>query len=423
MRLLAFALLLALPAHANVASWTSAAFGDDPAVCGADYGTEHEACPPSATVTKLSEFKYWDHIGEAASGSSLFLGTNNGWLWAITCEHCASSSRDNLEFAAHSKWAGQSFDSDDSEGGTQPYRQFNAGRRDDLPDLGGGSVYDGDLLYRYKPAAGEHLPTVPMIPMLRSMGDLKKDTLMLSIGDSAAGAHATIGWFTECATTAAGGGPDPDPVDECCLAERVPNGLFDPPGFGSGEQSPPWKKNTNQAAGWGGEGLFATCGPAGANLEYLGPTWQTFGGPQWSTWHWKPEAVTYDDINDGGRQERAYRDPDITPIPAWSEFADASHCIQGISEDVNFYMDWDPPTGNERTHIACAHNQVKGSSTFSVVSGDSGSPTFAYIDSRPAGNRWVYVSSGQNAWWKHTNALNVNEYDYWVFGVDRRCED
>ncbi len=49
--------------------------------------------------------------------------------------------------------------------------------------------------------------------------------------------------------------------------------------------------------------------------------------------------------------------------------------------------------------------------------------TCAYIDSRPAGDRWVLVFSANDAMRGYMMPLNTDELNYWIYGVERRYRD
>ncbi len=91
------------------------------------------------------------------------------------------------------------------------------------------------------------------------------------------------------------------------------------------------------------------------------------------------------------------------------------------SQDANFWSVWRPPANRERTHVYCFWNPFalpNGNGNIAQSSGDSGSATFAYIDARPMGKRWVFVGSGQGfvATYPHSSR-NKDEYDWWIYGI------
>ena len=424
-------LLLFAPATAGAGSagnWTSAAFRADPADCPTtDSDADTGACPAGDVATKLSEFPYWDRRSTAGGGTHIFLGTANGFLWSISCDHCGYSLATSAFVAG--TYSGQTFDSldidDVSQGGA--YRQFNV--VDGIPAGSVGTL--GDVLHRWQPQGDDTLPDVPFMPILRSFKDLADDTLMLTMDTGNARMSTTLGWFAECAITAEGGNPGDSEVSrDACCTDPYDASTYDPASGPNYWTTPSW--NPVAPTGYGGEGTFSTCMAAG--LTYLGPVRDTDSATwTWATFHWKYGSMVTatNEVGFAVESGELTTKDEKLGYPTWTPSA-LGYCTTSTAQDESYYTTWQRPVVDERTHVACGYEQFivarfPGSWSSNIFGGggpgSSGTAKFAYIDSRPVGDRWVYVGSGIDP--RHTNLhtlVDKSDWDSWIWGVEKTCD-
>ncbi|MFQ5416118.1 MAG: hypothetical protein ACE5FL_03610 [Myxococcota bacterium] len=379
-------------------SFTDDAFSDDPASCASRHP---EVCDDPTIAQALAVFPYWNYRA-TASPSGFFLGTANGYLWGIKCEHCGVSDA-TWQFAS-GPWAGQPFDSVASDGtvGGGAYRQFTNGDR--APQESRNRY--GDLLYRFRPRPGAMLAVVPFVRTLSRLEALTDGTLLLAFGTGETHPHPTIGWFSECAVSTEGGGLGSRPA--CCTPERIPEqyGPVASPDFSCNLPTSIATRGRNRVC-WGGEGDFAACRAAG--LRYLGPVWETGRRWSWATWSYRLDD-TRRPLIDGVPRAVSSR-----TLSARSAPEDLAHCVHVTANTVDNYRPRTPPQSWIKTHSYCQFNEERGFTRKSATPGDSGGPTFAWID-----GAWYYLGSGPGPEQvRHHTVEQRDEWNRWIFGETR----
>lgn len=396
MLLLSF-MLVSLSARAgNMQSVPSAAENSDPRLCSTLYPS---VCDDPAEAAALDEFPGWDYRS-TDNASGLMLGTANGALWMISCEHCYPPSG-TVQFVS-GPWAGVDYNvvANPDCGATLAWHQL--GNPD--CDLSG----TGPLIYKLVPASGP-LPEIPMLPILRTYDDIPQDALFLTLGTPSYSASATLGWFQECATTIAGGNPSAPTRDACCTTARASES-FEAPQSPTQPCSIPNRVNASiyKHACYGGEGTFATCtdgtGPA---LTYLGPVWEASATSTWTTRRCRHYATpplirkrgaesscvrwgggTAVLFDDGGPSIAKQDDLALLPHHSVDAAFLAETCtyfeLPGFSSDYSVAT---PPTARINTHSACHQQEVMlNLADVTQALGGSGTQLFVYVN-----DTWWYA--------------------------------
>lgn len=360
---------------------TDAAFAADPAACPA------EVCPDAGDAAALAAFPWWSHrMSYGAALSGFFLGTANGALWALACDHCAPPT-DSATFAS-GPYAGQTFAlTRHPVCDTAAWAQLGNSTPCAAP-----SGQPHSLLLRFEPLPGETLPEVPLVRFLAGRWPLiPDDALVLRMGTGAVNTHPTVGWFTECAMTQAGGQPVGG-RPACCTAHRI----ADQYEGGVTSLRPPSRLQGGgiyNVSGWGGEGDFSGCGPAGLGLEYLGATWEeTAAGWRWVTFRCA-HAVSSPRVTTSRRAAGGYgclRFHD-TPagltapgldLPSENRAAESGYSARCFSMTSGpGYHPVTRPANVVPSHVACSYTPGAGVSApwISASVGDSGSQLFVFM--------------------------------------------
>jgi len=380
-------------------SYTSPAFTNNPAQCSSQYPGACDA----ALAAALDAFPYWNYRADQnpANATNLILGTANGYVWGITCQHCASNQATTWTLAGGPD-AGRVFNSVGHPSTPQSaYRQFGNGSLapvfQQLP---------GDLIFRLSPQTGS-MPSLPFVRILPSRDMLKDDTLILSIGHGVTATHSSRGWYKECATTQAGGMPASG-RPSCCLNERIA-GNYGPLTGASGPRLPVGTLfGTNSPVAWGGEGDVLACSTANPPLTYLGAVW-TESGWHWGTSHlYKDNAFTMAGYSSpywtGTYLQYGFFGDLFSPTRiAGKSVLEKGLCVTTIPGPTGYspgsYFSRLAPTNREKSQIECQGRFVgvdeeDGSWVWAdldnaVNQGDSGSVDFAYVN-----GVWYLMASG-----------------------------
>lgn len=395
--------LLSWPLLGFLNSHTDDAYSEDPALCAAQHP---EACDPEIAAA-LERFPYWKHRSSALGGGTHFLlGTSNGFVWGLTCNHCGSRAASWP--IDDGPYAGQILDSlgYDGQRGSGAFRQF--GRGDAAP---AGSAHPGDLLYRLVPRPGEPLPDLPFVRILPSLDLLDADTLVLTIGHGLTGTHDTRGWFTECATEIAGGRPAAG-RPACCSTNPVERwvGNYAAPQPGAPLYCVlPFHRSSTESVlvpsvCWGGEGEFASCSAAG--LEYIGPAWDSSARARWhwgTTHLWRRNSFSGESNGPLAVHYNHARGPSVD-YPGES-LAEQGLCIEKSTHlDATRHNRRTPPSDRTKTQVMCETTSTYPTldAILSDIRGDSGSVDFAYV----AGT-WYLLASGPRS--GQGNPLGLSE--------------
>ena len=272
------------------ASWypTEAGFWN-PAECSTRFPT---ICPPGSISDKLDEFPYWDRIMVSATSiAPKFLHGKiyNGKLLMSHCQHCPSAGE-----AIGSEWC-------------MYYGEHKGKCYDVASKVQIDPINDDWLLTLDEQPGGDAIPDIPLVRVLSpsEFNEIVEGSLLLAISMGRYTQHPTLGWFKECAPTAAKGNPwtgtdgvdcdsgvDPNccdatgencSVDSCCTTNRLVAGIDPFEGPQNASQSCDSVGNSvvaiAEAGGaaslsrvcQGGEGTLTTCESNGLTL--LASTW------------------------------------------------------------------------------------------------------------------------------------------------------